>query len=160
MMEMDRTIPTTLHEALSMALVAMRAVTERGVRIDMAAWYLPPTFNGPCTVCMAGAIMLEGRASSWVWHLTPASFGSSWTRVFRALDFIRRGDIETAIHTFYKNGDAQVKILRNHTSFRLRKHFKAQRGQTKPYMRPYEDGPVKFMRVCWELTAELKKAGV
>ncbi|MCZ6897657.1 MAG: hypothetical protein O7D95_02960 [Betaproteobacteria bacterium] len=65
--------------------------------IDMGTWHEP---NGTCAVCMAGSIMAKTLGADIELDVMPDDYSDKIRRALEAIDYIRVGNIMSAIKVF------------------------------------------------------------
>jgi hypothetical protein len=92
----DQLQPRALSEWLELALEDLRKCEQDPrYEIDMSSWHHPA--EGVCLVCLGGAVMAQTgevplERTTYPHHMTP-----EFARILQALDYLRSGDIESAL---------------------------------------------------------------
>lgn len=99
-------LPTTLSGWLELSLEDVQTVLDAGGSIDMNYW----VNDSDCSVCLAGAVMVCEFPERVVEELNTegaiylSSVGDGYSNVFRALNSLRSGWIQSAVDVFYGEG--------------------------------------------------------
>ena len=97
-------LPDKPSELIELALKDLASVERsKAYKVDMGTWHSPAKYDGPCSVCLAGAVMArtlrmprDEEHSPWL-HGT-RKMGSETVRKLIALDYFRSGDVRFALN--------------------------------------------------------------
>lgn len=136
---------TTLKpsELIRVALADLEAVEKDDrYRVDMRVWHgrSDESKEGPCFVCLAGAVMAKSLGADLYNYLVPYDFGEEIDYRLIALDSFRQGFVEAAL--VHLSVEPVVGVV--------------------PYMTvvPYEDNPVRFKADMHTMATHLEEHGL
>lgn len=91
-------LPDKLSKLILVALNDLEKVEkDEKYKVDMGQWHHPPLYNGPCAVCLAGAVIAKTCKTSYKKDLMPGDFFENEVKKFNALDLVRQGEIFRAL---------------------------------------------------------------
>lgn len=91
--------PKKLSAAIRLALEDLKWVEKNPrYRVNMEIYHMP--IRDKCNVCFAGAVMAHTHHLDRDLSLAPHNFPPSWSRVFRALNSVRRDYFSEALYFF------------------------------------------------------------
>ena len=86
--------PETLSELLDLGIRSMRSLNRRVYFPESGIWHEKPNEDGPCYVCLTGAVMAAVFKPNG--HDEPGFHDSDWEERFVALDELRTGEVVNA----------------------------------------------------------------
>lgn len=99
---MNKTLPTRLSTTIRVALKDLTKVeASKKYKVYMGDWHSPDEEQGICEVCFAGAVMAKTLGCHPTKHQEPQNFEEDVMNKLFAVDRVRVGDIQRAVHTFY-----------------------------------------------------------
>ena len=118
-------LPKVPSELIRVAIEDIRQTIKDGIEIDMEYWGSGKTSNAPqsCSVCMAGAVMLQ---RGWSKNIAPDDFDflGDNEKQYNFLDNIRCGLISTAMNALDIEEHPFSRLLSNNNWTRCLDDFK------------------------------------
>ena len=97
-------LPTTLSGLLRAAVEDAQAVGAMPwYRLDMGQWHLPDKSGRGCSVCMAGAVMVQRLGARPADNVDPESYDAAARDGLVAIDYMRRGLFLDAWQTLHSH---------------------------------------------------------
>lgn len=144
-----RRLPDLPSQLIRVSLRDLRKVEkDEGYRVNMGDWHCGDEGLQPCEVCMAGAVMAKTLKVERSQNASPYSFDSSVAGKLLAIDFLRNGDVASAIDTL------SVNHRQRHTRRRKMKD-RGMRGVVD-----YHVDPARFRREMLRLARDLEAVGL
>lgn len=144
--------PKKLSAAILLALADLEAV-EKDPRyiVKMYDWHVPSEMSTSlkCEVCFAGSVMAKSLNSAIGNAVYPADFGKAWCKVFKALNYVRCGDIQPALDRFYSDASPNIGALAYPDWFGFKYAFNENELN-------YEENPVAFKDAMFDVATMLE----
>ena len=95
--------PKKLSQAIMLALNDLALVEQDSrYKVKMDEWHIKN--NNKCEVCFAGSVMAKTCEVPLNELTCPSDFSADWNIVFRALNYVRLGEIHRALNMMYLDG--------------------------------------------------------
>ena len=153
--------PTLLSDAIELALEDLEVVEQSDdYKVEMGEWHTPvgreSSVNSQCYVCFAGSVMAVTHQMPWGEYVESIQgVGDDWESVYRALDCIRKGFVQSAL-----NAMNHIKTVDWLTTFMEKHNFQECEFSYGVVVTPYHENPLIFKREMRDIAKALKKEGL